>query len=155
METSCATAGLTACTGNTGCKLSQTDTKETAAEIARHLDTRLQLRDPLNIVLTGCPNSCAQHVCADIGLLGIKSKRDGEPIEAYNISVGGGVGSEQGLARDFLKAVPRDEVPDTIEAMLRAYQADAADGESFLEYSRRKEVDDFLTLAQTHKGQTA
>lgn len=151
VETSCATAGLTACTGNTGCKLSQTDTKETAAEIARHLDARLQLRDPLNIVLTGCPNACAQHVCADIGLLGIKSKRDGESIEAYNISVGGGVGDEQGLARDFAKAVPRDEVPRLLERMLRVYQREADAEESFLTYTRRVEADTFRSLVETEK----
>ncbi|MCC5844914.1 MAG: NirA family protein [Verrucomicrobia bacterium] len=148
VETSCATAGLTACTGNTGCKLSQTDTKETAAEIARHLDAALKLRDPLNIVLTGCPNACAQHVCADIGLLGIKTKRDGESIEAYNISVGGGVGAEQGLARDFAKAVPRDEVPPLIERMLRVYGREAQEDESFLAYARRVEPDIFRNLVE-------
>jgi len=144
VETSCATAGLTACTGNTGCKLSQTDTKETAAEIARHLDKTLEMADPLNIVLTGCPNSCAQHVCADIGLLGIKTKRGEESVEAYNISVGGGTGAEQGLAKDFMKAVPREEVPATIERMLRVYQADAEPDESFLTYSRRVPIEEFL-----------
>ena len=29
------------------------------------------LDGPINIHLTGCPNSCAQHYCGDIGLLGV------------------------------------------------------------------------------------
>ena len=40
--------------------------------IANHLDSVLELDVPLNIHLTGCPNSCAQHYIGDIGLLGTK-----------------------------------------------------------------------------------
>ena len=100
-ETSNATSALAACTGNTGCKLSLTDTKGQAAAIAAHLNQTVSLEDPVSIVLTGCPNACAQHICADIGLLGIKTKVEGVSTEAYNISLGGGTDQEQGLAREI------------------------------------------------------
>jgi ferredoxin-nitrite reductase len=48
-------AGLIACTGNIGCKFALSDTKRHALEIADHLDARIDLDQPLNIHLTGCP----------------------------------------------------------------------------------------------------
>jgi ferredoxin-nitrite reductase len=38
--------------------------------IASYLEPRFELEHPLNIHVTGCPNSCAQHYLGDIGLLG-------------------------------------------------------------------------------------
>src|SRR5207248_4692331 len=66
-------AGLIACTGNAGCRLAMSDTKRHAEAIAQWCESRVQLDSPLNIHLTGCPNSCAQHYTGDIGLLGTKT----------------------------------------------------------------------------------
>jgi len=134
-----ALAGLAACTGNTGCKFSQTDTKDMAGAIAQHFDASVNLAEPLNVVITGCPNACAQHVCADIGLLGVKTKRDGESIDAYNISVGGGTEQEQGLAREVFKAVPHDQVPAVLARMTALYQQHRQNDESFLDFTRRQD----------------
>jgi ferredoxin-nitrite reductase len=139
-ETTKVISGLVACTGNTGCNLSQTDTKGAAAAIATHLSQTVTLDQPLAIVLTGCTNACAQHVCADIGLLGIKTRRGEESIDAYNISLGGGTDQEQGLAREVLKAVPHDQVPRVLERILRLYQRQRRGTETFLEFIRRHEA---------------
>jgi ferredoxin-nitrite reductase len=130
-------SGLVACTGNTGCKLSQTDTKGQAAAIAGHLSRTVDLDQPLAIVLTGCPNSCAQHVCADIGLLGIKTRVGEDAIDAYNISLGGGTDHSQGLAREVLKAVPHEQVPQVLERLVRLYQAHRHGTETFVDFVRR------------------
>ena len=63
-------AGLVACTGSTGCKFAASNTKGTAEAIARHVESRLALDQPVNIHLTGCHHSCAQHYIGDIGLIG-------------------------------------------------------------------------------------
>ena len=47
-----------------------TDTKGHALELINYLEKRVKLDQPVNIHLTGCPNSCAQHYMGDIGLLG-------------------------------------------------------------------------------------
>src|SRR5205807_5257652 len=80
-EASSVRAGIVACTGNTGCKFSASDTKRHALAIADHLDARLKVDAPLNIHLTGCPNSCAQHHVGDIGLLATKIAADDTEIE--------------------------------------------------------------------------
>ena len=42
---------------------------EHAEDIARWCDTRVALDTPVNIHLTGCHHSCAQHYCGDIGAI--------------------------------------------------------------------------------------
>ena len=65
-------AGLVACTGNVGCRFSASDTKRHAEDIARWCEERLTIDTPVNIHLTGCHHSCAQHYIGDIGLLACK-----------------------------------------------------------------------------------
>jgi ferredoxin-nitrite reductase len=131
-------AGLVACTGNAGCKFALADTKRHALALAGHLDARIALDTPLNIHLTGCPNSCAQHAVGDIGLVATKVDADGEEeVEGYHLHVGGGSGPEQRLGREIVQAVPAGAVPAKIEAMLRAYLAHRRDGETFHVFAGR------------------
>ena len=65
-------SGTVACTGSRGCRFAMTDTKGHALEIARSLDAALVLLQPVNLHVTGCSNSCAQHYIGDIGLMGVK-----------------------------------------------------------------------------------
>ncbi|HEY6259673.1 MAG TPA: NirA family protein, partial [Xanthobacteraceae bacterium] len=95
-------AGLVACTGNVGCKFAASDTKRHAEEIARWCEPRVELEGPINIHLTGCHHSCAQHYVGDIGLLACKvqENEDSEQIEGYHLLVGGGFGPDAKLARE-------------------------------------------------------
>lgn len=127
---------LVACTGNTGCKFAATDTKGQALALAEHLEQRLALDQPVNIHLTGCPHSCAQHYVGDIGLLGVKVGE--EQREGYALYVGGGAGSERALARALYEALPMAELPRRVEGLLRAYLACRSDaGESFHAFASR------------------
>jgi ferredoxin-nitrite reductase len=138
-----ASAGLVACTGNAGCRFSATDTKGHALALADHLDRRLALDQPLNIHLTGCPHSCAQHYVGDIGLLGARVE-DG--VEGYDVAVGGGAGEGQGLARPLWRGVPFADLPPLVERMLRAYLAARGPGESFRDFARRHDDAALLRL---------
>ncbi len=138
-------AGLVACTGNVGCKFSASDTKRHAEDIARWCESRVALDGPVNIHLTGCHHSCAQHYIGDIGLLACKveaSPESDEQIEGYHIFVGGGFGPDAGLGRELYRDVKASDVPTTVEKMLKGYLAHrAAAQENFLTFSRRHEVE--------------
>jgi ferredoxin-nitrite reductase len=137
-------AGLVACTGNAGCRLAMSDTKRHAEDIAQWCEARVQLDHPLNIHLTGCPNSCAQHYIGDIGLLGTKIQvsEDGDQVEGYHICVGGGFGPDAVCGREIYRDVKADEAPKTVERMLKAYLAQRASAdENFLAFTRRHDVD--------------
>ena len=132
--------GLIACTGNTGCKWAATDTKGQAVKLAEQLGKRVRLDHPINIHLTGCPNSCAQHYVGDIGLQGVKVTVSGESVEGYNIVFGGGVGAEAGIGRQVFTGISFDEVPRLLERVLKTYLARRQPGETFAEFTRRHEV---------------
>lgn len=136
-------AGLVACTGNVGCRFAAANTKRHAEEIARWCEARVQLDGPVNIHLTGCHHSCAQHYVGDIGLLACKvaESEDEEPVEGYHIHIGGGFGPEAGLAREIYRDVKAENVPRTVERMLRAYLAHRDGGESFLSFTRRHDIE--------------
>jgi ferredoxin-nitrite reductase len=130
--------GLVACTGNFGCKFSSSDTKRHALAIADHLDARLELDVPINIHLTGCPNSCAQHYIGDIGLLGTKVAVDDDMVEGYHIFLGGGYGPDQDIGREIHRNVKAEEAPLLIERMLRGYlAARLGNQETFREFCKR------------------
>jgi ferredoxin-nitrite reductase len=135
-------AGLVACTGNMGCKFAASDTKRHAEEIARWCETRVELDGPINIHLTGCHHSCAQHYVGDIGLLACKVQEteDSEQIEGYHVLVGGGFGPDATLAREIYRDVKAVDVPATVERLLKAYLAGRkSKDETFLAFTRRQD----------------
>jgi ferredoxin-nitrite reductase len=129
-------AGAVACTGNRGCRFSATDTKRHAVELARYLDERFQIEQPINLHVTGCPHSCAQHYIGDIGLLG--TKVGGE--EGYQVFAGGGSDHDQAIGRELIPAVKFNELPQRMTSLFTAFTDRRNEGESFLEFTRRHEI---------------
>jgi ferredoxin-nitrite reductase len=142
-------AGLVACTGNTGCKFSASDTKRHGLAIIDHLDAKVALDSPVNIHLTGCPHSCAQHYIGDIGLLGTKVALDDEhEVEGYHVYLGGGFADRRELAREVLRDVPADALPTTLERLLAAYMAHrASPSETFQSFAKRHSVEALRAFA--------
>ena len=117
-------AGLVACTGSSGCKLANARTKEVAIAIAEHCEPRVELDTPINIHLTGCPNSCAQHYIGDIGLVGARvAAGEDETVDGYNVVIGGGCGGDARIGREFAREIRAEEMPRFIERLLAAYLA--------------------------------
>jgi ferredoxin-nitrite reductase len=150
VEANAIRAGLIACTGNTGCKFAASDTKRHAEEIAQWCETRVALDTPVNIHLTGCHHSCAQHFVSEIGLLACKVQEteDGDPVEGYHVLIGGGFGPYAALGREIYRDVKAQDAPQTIERILKAYVARrAARDESFIDFARRHEIEALKAMA--------
>ncbi len=143
---------VVACTGNAGCRFSATDTKQHALQLAQHLDQRFELDTPINIHLTGCPNSCAQHRVADIGLLGTSVQTASGSVEGYHVFIAGGVEQERGLGREFAQNIPFSELPTLLEGLLHVYQGRRNPGESFVDFVRRHDVDALRRHAGARDG---
>lgn len=145
-ETSLAAGGVIACTGSKGCKYSSADTKAHAATLIKALaDQPESLKSPVNIHVTGCAHSCAQHYCGDIGLISTKL---GDGTEGYHVVVGGGMDHEQGIARELLRGVRAAELPATVKKLLADYTSRSTSGESYVNWSRRhsvKELQEFYS----------
>jgi ferredoxin-nitrite reductase len=142
-------AGLIACTGNSGCKFAASDTKRHAEDIAAWCESRVELDGPVNIHLTGCHHSCAQHYIGDVGLLACKVEGDGDApaAEGYHILVGGGFGPDAALAREIYRDVKAEDAPPTVERILKAYLAHRASREeTFQTFARRHDIEALKTL---------
>jgi ferredoxin-nitrite reductase len=139
--------GTVACTGNRGCRFAATDTKAHAVELANLLDARFKNHEPVNLHVTGCPHSCAQHYVGDIGLLGAKVKGE----EGYQVVIGGGSDQDQGLARELIPSVAYTDLPPMLESLFTAFERRRHSHESFLAFSRRHsiaELQSFLTVKE-------
>ena len=143
-------AGLVACTGNRGCRFAASDTKQHAEDIARWCESRVEIDTPLNIHLTGCHHSCAQHYIGDIGLLGarVAVSDDGDTVEGYHVLVGGGYGPQAALGRELYRNVKAEDAPRTVERILKTYLVHRDGGETFLDFSRRHDVAALLSMCE-------
>ena len=151
IETNAIRSGLVACTGNTGCKFAASDTKRHAEEIAAWCETRVAIDTPVNIHLTGCHHSCAQHFVSEIGLLACKVQEteEGDPIEGYHILIGGGFGPYAELGREIYRDVKAQDAPKTVQRILKAYVAHRASREeTFITFARRHEIGALKALAE-------
>lgn len=140
-------SGLIACTGSAGCRLANAETKGNALKIADYLDGRLAVEENINIHLTGCPNSCAQHYIGDIGFLGTKVEQGDDMVDGFHLFVGGGYGPQQDIGREVLRSIPASEVPITTERLLGAYLSTRTSVfENFQEWSRRHTTEELHAL---------
>ncbi|MCG6207707.1 NirA family protein [Rhodopseudomonas sp. HC1] len=135
-------AGLIACTGATGCRFGAAKTKETAEAIAQYCEPRVALDTPVNIHLTGCHHSCAQHYISEIGLIGAKvAISDEDAVEGFHIHVGGAFGDGATIGAEVLRDVKQDDAPRVIAHMLSTYlEQRASADETFLAFARRHDT---------------
>jgi ferredoxin-nitrite reductase len=138
-------AGLIACTGNKGCKFAASDTKGHAAAIGDWCESRVNIETPLNIHLTGCHHSCAQHYISDIGLIAAKvpTGEGDDVVEGYHLFAGGGFGPQADIGQEVYRDVKASDAPQTVERLLKAYLA-----------NRKSPDETFLNFARRHDGET-
>jgi ferredoxin-nitrite reductase len=143
-------AGLIACTGNQGCKFAASDTKRHAAEIGDWCEPRVNVDTPLNIHLTGCHHSCAQHYISDIGLIAAKvpGATEEDTVEGYHLFTGGGFGPDAEIGQEVYRDIKAEDAPKTVERLLKSYLANrASPEETFLTFARRHDGEALRKLA--------
>ncbi|MEV7006307.1 nitrite/sulfite reductase [Streptosporangium sp. NPDC051022] len=134
-----------ACTGIEFCKLAIVETKATGAHLIDELERRLpDFKEPLTINVNGCPNSCARIQVADIGLKGqLVVNEAGEQVEGFQIHLGGSLGVNAGFGRKVrgLKTTA-EELPDYVERVVRNFDKQRNEGETFSEWVQRADETD-------------
>ncbi|WP_182706042.1 nitrite/sulfite reductase [Thermomonospora cellulosilytica] len=127
-----------ACTGIEYCKLAIVETKQRGMDLIEELEKRLPDFDqPLSININGCPNACARIQVADIGLKGqLVVDENGEQVEGFQIHLGGQVGASFGKKVRGLKTTSAG-LADYVERVVRRYDEQRAEGESFAEWVAR------------------
>lgn len=150
IKTSELRAGLIACTGRAGCKFGLADTKLNAARIADWCDPRVPIETPINIHLTGCHHSCAQHYISDIGMIGarIPVGDTDDTVDGFHVFTGGGFGPDADVGQEVYHDVTAEDAPRYVERLLKAYVNNrASPDETFLAFARRHDGETLRKLA--------
>ena len=134
-------ADVTSCPGTDTCNLGISNSTSTALVLSEVIEEEFPeflYNKEIAIKISGCMNSCGQHGMASIGFHGSSLKAKGQVLPALQVLIGGGVlGSGEGRIADKVLKVPSKRGPDVIRAVLNDYKANAANGETFLNYSQR------------------
>ncbi|MDI3559941.1 NirA family protein [Bradyrhizobium sp. Arg816] len=149
VEASHIRAGLIACTGSAGCRFAASNTKRNAAEIGDWCEPRVAMDKPVNIHVTGCHHSCAQHYISDIGLIGARVPiNDEDTVEGYHLFTGGGFGPDADVGQEVYHDLKAEDAPKTVEGLLKAYIAHrSSPDETFLSFARRHDGETLRKLA--------
>lgn len=137
--------GAMACTGIQFCKVAVAETKNRMAEVIEYLQEVLpEWKEPININMSGCPNSCTRYQIADIGLLGSQARLEGstEKQEVYQVYLAGKLGKDMRLGYHLNKRLPSNEVKYYIERILRHFLANRQEGEKFVDFVHRHSVEE-------------
>ena len=151
--------GAMACTGTEFCSLALTETKARMARLLRWLGENVELPDDVDRIkmhYSGCTADCGQAMTADIGLQGMRARKNGEMVEALDIGVGGGIGQNPSFIEWIRQRVPADEVPGMIRNLVEAYAAlregsgsgEAAGGQTFREFVEATGHETLVELAE-------
>jgi sulfite reductase beta subunit-like hemoprotein len=126
-----------ACTGSAVCALGITAAPD--AGISLLASEALRRHSTLRVHVSGCPNSCAQHQAADIGLAGTKVKIRGEAVDGYQVFVGADL--ERREHGEVVGRVGETDVVAAVDALVGVWEALRHDGEPFGRTCRRVGID--------------
>jgi ferredoxin-nitrite reductase len=130
--------GGMACTGTEFCSLALAETKARTARMLRWLQANVSLPDDVDTIkihFSGCTADCGHANTADIGLLGMRGRKNGQLVEAIDIGLGGGMGEDPSFVDWVQQRVPADEVPGALQNVLETFAAHRDPGQSFREWT--------------------
>ncbi|WP_216902904.1 sulfite reductase, ferredoxin dependent [Synechococcus sp. CCY 9618] len=99
------------------CGLAITEAERILPAVLDRLDAllaKLEIRKPLLVRMTGCPNGCARPYMAEIGLVG-------SGVDAYQLWLGGSHSLTR-LAQPYLEKMALEDLETTLEPLLTAWR---------------------------------
>jgi sulfite reductase beta subunit-like hemoprotein len=138
------------CIGDPHCNYAVTPTKTKLATIIERLVRDFGDRAAgLKLNLDGCPHACAQHWTGDIGLQGTTARGpNGEPHEAFDIILRGGLGRDAAIGKPILRRVPSAAIEDYVARLFAGYLERRAADESFTRFCARVPDAELIAIAE-------
>ncbi|MTI31362.1 HEPN domain-containing protein [Xanthovirga aplysinae] len=134
-------ADITACPGTDTCNLAVTNSTDISVELEKVIreDFEHLIADSnISIKISGCMNSCGQHMAANIGLHGSSIKYQEKVIPALQLVLGGGVDPYgKGFIAEKVIKLPSKKIPLALRFILNDYEDNSEEGEYFNTYFLR------------------
>lgn len=135
-------ADVTACPGTDTCNLGVTNSTGLAKvleETVRAEFPELLFHKELSVKISGCMNSCGQHMAASIGFHGSSIKTDQGIAPAMQLVLGGGSAPNgQGYLAERIIKFPTRRAPEALQRILKDYTAYQQREEHFPAYVKRQ-----------------
>lgn len=115
---------MVACTGAATCQLGIARPRGAVIAIEEYLTKQkinLDLLKNFKIQLSGCPNSCGNHLSAHLGFFGKIQRQGGVPYPAYNVVVGGIVKEGQTRFAKKITQIAAFYLPQFVYAVLKRF----------------------------------
>jgi sulfite reductase (ferredoxin) len=139
-----------ACTGADTCKLGICLSKGALTATAERLkNSALDLNRiaDFRLNLSGCPNTCGQHMLADLGFFGNVGRKEQQMFPAYMVVAGAEIGEGKArLARQIDRVSARD-LPQFVEEVLKLWLAKRDSYSSFAAYVNGDGTQDIKSIA--------
>ena len=133
---------ITACPGTDTCALGVTNSTGLTTALEEVLRTEyphLVNETNIKIKISGCMNSCGQHMAANIGFHGSSIKRGNLVFPAMQIVMGGGVDPEgKGFVAERVIKVPTKNIPDVVRTILADYEDNGGTFQYFNDYYQQQ-----------------
>ncbi|MGE0636035.1 MAG: HEPN domain-containing protein [Bacteroidia bacterium] len=144
------TADITACPGTDTCNLgisSSTGTAVALEQVVKEEFPEFLHNKDVDIKISGCMNSCGQHMAASIGFQGSSLKSGAFVLPSLQLVLGGGAaGNGVGLIAEKVIKVPSKRGPQLVRNLLNDYKANVQQNEKFNDYFRRQGKNYFYEL---------
>jgi len=129
------------CPGLDFCGLANATSIPLAKEINERFDDLDYLYDlgDIKIKMSGCMNGCAHQSVGHIGILGVDKKGE----EWYQFTVGGSSEADAEIGQRLGRAIPKDQVVETVVTLIDVFKELRHEDELFLATVRRVGVDPF------------
>lgn len=141
---------VTTCPGASTCKIAFTNSKNlgTALRETMAAGNGIFHNLPLQVKVSGCPNSCGQHHVADVGFYGMTRKVGEYEVPVYNILVQGGITKGVASYGAPIGKVPARLAPVAFKRIVEFYRTYRQGPESFYDFVTRVTVEPLKKLIE-------
>jgi sulfite reductase (ferredoxin) len=132
---------ITACPGTDTCKLGISSSRGLAGELRERIAVKGWQYDEavknIRIKISGCFNSCSQHMVAEIGFYGSSRLIDRHRVPHFHLILGGEWDNNAAQYGQSLGVLPSKNIPAVVDFLIDTYLSEKEGSETFPQFVRR------------------
>lgn len=147
-------ANSIACTGSDTCRLGICLSRDALRQIARKVEKSGLDLDQLpgfKLNLSGCPNTCGQHMLADLGFYGRVGRNGQQMYPAYGVVAGASRLDGHARLAESLETISAHDLPEFVCDVLRTYLPKKSRFASFAAYIEAEGASDLRAIAERYR----